>query len=124
MGSLSLPVLAGSAAYALGESQNWKCGLENKPWEAVGFYSVIVAATALGIGIKFSPVDPIRALFWSAVINGVVAVPVMAAMMWVGSRRSQMGRFTVPPVVLGLGWAATATMAAAVFMMFAFGISA
>lgn len=86
-GLLSLPVLAGSAAYAFGESQDWKCGLENKPWEAVGFYSVIAAAIVLGLGIEFSPIDPIRALFWSAVINGFVAVPIMAAMMWVASPR-------------------------------------
>ena len=65
-GLLSLPVLAGSAAYAFGESQGWKCGLENKPWEAVGFYCVIIAATILGIGIDFSSLDPIKALFWSA----------------------------------------------------------
>jgi Mn2+/Fe2+ NRAMP family transporter len=116
-GLLSLPVLAGSAAYAFGESQGWKCGLENKPWEAVGFYSVIAAATLLGIGIDFSPLDPIKALFWSAVINGFVAVPVMAAMMWVGSSRSQMGRFTVSPLALVLGWTTTAVMAVAALAM-------
>jgi NRAMP (natural resistance-associated macrophage protein)-like metal ion transporter len=109
-GLLSVPVLAGSAAYAFGEANGWKCGLDNKPWEAVGFYSVIAAATLLGIGIDFSPLDPIKALFWSAVINGFVAVPVMAAMMWVGSRRDQMGRFTVAPLALTLGWATTAIM--------------
>jgi Mn2+/Fe2+ NRAMP family transporter len=119
-GLLSLPVLAGSAAYAFGESQNWKCGLDNKPWEATGFYSVIAVAVLLGLGLEFSALDPMRALFWSAVINGIVAVPVMAAMMWVGSQRGQMGRFTLSPVVLVLGWIATATMAAAVFAMFAF----
>ena len=80
-GLLAIPVLAGSAAYALGKSQGWKCGLENKPWEAVGFYSVISVATLLGIGIELVKVDPIKALFWSAVINGSVAVPIMAAMM-------------------------------------------
>lgn len=116
-GLLSLPVLAGSAAYAFGESQGWKCGLENKPWEAIGFYSVIAAATLLGIGIGFSPLDPIKALIWSAVINGFVAVPVMAAMMCVGSRRDQMGRFTVAPPTLALGWVATAVMAGAVVAM-------
>jgi NRAMP (natural resistance-associated macrophage protein)-like metal ion transporter len=119
-GLLSLPVLAGSAAYAFGESQGWKCGLENKPWEAVGFYCVIIAATILGIGIDFSSLDPIKALFWSAVINGFVAVPVMAAMMWVGSRRDQMGRFTVAPLTLILGWATTAIMAAAAIAMLLF----
>jgi Mn2+/Fe2+ NRAMP family transporter len=83
----------------------------------VGFYSVIAAAIVLGLGIEFSPIDPIRALFWSAVINGFVAVPIMAAMMWVASQRSQMGRFTVTLPVLVFGWAATAIMAVAVLVM-------
>jgi len=116
-GLLAVPVLAGSAAYAFGESRGWKCGLENKPWEAVGFYSVIGAATLLGLAISFSPLDPIRALYWSAVINGVVAVPIIAAMMWVASRRDQMGKFRAPKPVLALGWLATAVMAAAVAAM-------
>jgi Mn2+/Fe2+ NRAMP family transporter len=94
-GLLSLPVLAGSAAYPFGEAQGWKCGLENKPWEAVGFYSVISVSVLLGLGIGFLSIDPIQALFWSAVINGFVAVPIMAGMMVVTSRRDQMGRFTV-----------------------------
>ncbi len=72
------------------------------------------------IGIDFSSLDPIKALFWSAVINGFVAVPVMAAMMWVGSRRDQMGRFTVAPLTLTLGWATTAIMAAAAVAMLLF----
>jgi Mn2+/Fe2+ NRAMP family transporter len=119
-GLLAVPVLAGSAAYAFGEAQGWKCGLENKPWEAVGFYSVIAVATVLGIGIELSDFDPIRALFWSAVINGFVAVPVMAAMMFVASMRDQMKRFTVSGGTLILGWAATAVMAVAVLSMVAF----
>lgn len=116
-GLLAVPVLAGSAAYALGESRGWKCGLENKPWEAVGFYAVIGAATLLGLGISFSPLDPIRALYWSAVVNGIVAVPIIAAMMWVASRREQMGKFRAGKSVLALGWLATAVMAAAVAAM-------
>jgi NRAMP (natural resistance-associated macrophage protein)-like metal ion transporter len=116
-GLLSIPVLAGSAAYAFGEAQGWKCGLANKPWEAVGFYGVIAAATLLGIGIEFSPLDPMRALFWSAVVNGVVAVPVMAAMMVVASRRSQLGRFTVSLPVLVFGWIATGIMTVACVAM-------
>lgn len=116
-GLLAVPVLAGSAAYAFGESRGWKCGLEHKPWEAVGFYAVIGTATLLGLGISFSPLDPIRALYWSAVINGVVAVPIIAAMMWVASRRAQMGRFRAGKPVLVLGWLATAVMAAAVAAM-------
>ena len=116
-GLLSIPVLAGSAAYAFGESQGWKCGLENKPWEAVGFYSVIGAATLLGVGIDFSGFDPMKALFWSAVINGFVAVPIMAAMMWLASRRDQMGRFTVTTFPLILGWLTTISMGAAALAM-------
>ncbi|WP_244749767.1 divalent metal cation transporter [Mesorhizobium sp. L-2-11] len=93
-GLLSLPVLAGSAAYAFGEAQGWKCGLENKPWEAVGFYSVISISVLLGLGIGFLSIDP-RRCFGVPVINGFVAVPSMAGMMVVASRRDQKGRFTV-----------------------------
>ncbi|WP_051069078.1 Nramp family divalent metal transporter [Mesorhizobium metallidurans] len=119
-GLLSLPVLAGSAAYAFGEAQGWKCGLENKPWEAVGFYSVIGLSVLLGLGISLSSIDPIKALFWSAVINGFVAVPIMAAMMVVASRRDQMGRFTVSTGVLLFGWAATIAMGLAAAAMVVF----
>jgi NRAMP (natural resistance-associated macrophage protein)-like metal ion transporter len=119
-GLLAIPVLAGSAAYALGESQGWKCGLENKPWEAVGFYSVISVATLLGVGIELVKVDSIKALFWSAVINGFVAVPIMAAMMFVASQRDQMKRFTVSGSTLFFGWAATAIMAVAALCMVVF----
>ena len=116
-GLLSIPVLAGSAAYAFGEAQGWKCGLDNKPWEAVGFYCVIATAMILGIGIDLSDLEPIKALFWSAVINGFVAVPMMGAMMWVGSRRTQMGKFTVSRSALLLGWATTGIMALASLAM-------
>jgi len=118
-GLLAVPVLAGSAAYAIGESRGWKCGLEHKPWEAVGFYVVIGLATLLGIAIDWSPLDPIKALFYSAVINGFVAVPIMAAMMLVVSRHSAMGKFTACPKLLFFGWAATAVMAAAALAMLA-----
>lgn len=117
-GLLSIPVLAGSAAYAVGESRGWKCGLDNKPWEAVGFYAVIGAATLLGIGIDLIKIDPIRALFWSAVVNGVIAVPMMVVMMLVVSRRDQMGRFIAGPALKTFGWAATAVMAVAALAMF------
>jgi NRAMP (natural resistance-associated macrophage protein)-like metal ion transporter len=117
-GLLAIPVLAGSTAYAICESRGWMTGLEHKPREAIGFYSVIGAATLLGIGIDWSPIDPIKALFWSAVINGVVAVPIMAAMMMVASRRSAMGRFTASPGLLFFGWTATAVMASAAVAMF------
>lgn len=116
-GLLAVPVLAGSAAYAIGESRGWKCGLEHKPWEAVGFYVVIGLATLLGIAIDWSPIPPIKALFYSAVINGFAAVPIMAAMMLVVSRGSAMGKFTAKPRLLIFGWSATIVMGAAAVVM-------
>jgi NRAMP (natural resistance-associated macrophage protein)-like metal ion transporter len=116
-GLLAVPVLAGSAAYALGEAQEWRTGLARQPMKAKAFYATIVAATLAGIAISFSPIDPIRALFWSAVINGVVAVPVMAMMMLITSNEKIMGEFTVTGVRRIIGWLATAVMAAAAIGM-------
>jgi Mn2+/Fe2+ NRAMP family transporter len=112
-GLLAVPVLAGSAAFAVAEIFGWREGLEYKPQQAAGFYSIIVAATFMGILIDWSQLDPIRALFWSAVLNGICAVPIMVAMMIVASRRSIMGRFTERRALMIFGWAATAVMAAA-----------
>lgn len=116
-GLLAVPVLAGSVAYAVSEARGWRRGLERKPAEAVGFYAVIALAMLIGLAISFSPVDPIRALFWSAVLNGVAAVPIMAAMMVVASRRHEMGPFIASGPQRILGWLATAVMAAAVLAM-------
>lgn len=113
-GLLAIPVLAGSAGYAVGELQGWKAGLEAKPGEAVGFYSVIAAAVLLGLALTWTRIDPIKALFWSAVVNGVISVPIMAAMMVVASRKAQMGPFTATGAQAVLGWTATAVMALAV----------
>jgi NRAMP (natural resistance-associated macrophage protein)-like metal ion transporter len=115
-GLLAVPVLAGSAAYAVGDAFHWKTGLDNMPWQATGFYAVIGAAMLLGLGTLWSPLDPIKALYWSAVINGVVAVPVMAALMVVAGSKA-MGDFKVGPVLGGLGWLSTAVMAAAAITM-------
>ena len=120
-GLLAVPVLAGSAAFAVGESRGWKVGLEYKPWEATGFYSIIGLATTIGVAIDWSSLDPIKALFWSAVINGVVAVPIIAAMMVVVSKHSAMGKFTASKRLTFFGWATTAVMAAAAVAMFALG---
>ena len=116
-GLLAIPVLAGSAAYAVGESRGWKTGLDNMPWEARGFYAVIGAAMILGLGIDYSGLDPIKALYWSAVLNGVIAVPMMVAMMVVASNRKKMGAFRIGPVLGALGWISTAVMAAATIAM-------
>jgi NRAMP (natural resistance-associated macrophage protein)-like metal ion transporter len=116
-GLLAIPVLAGSAGYAVGELQGWKAGLEAKPAEAVGFYAVIAAAVLFGLAMTWSKVDPIKALFWSAVINGVISVPIMGATMVVATRPKQMGRFVAGRVQSALGWLATVVMAAAVAAM-------
>jgi NRAMP (natural resistance-associated macrophage protein)-like metal ion transporter len=116
-GLLAVPVLAGSAAYALCESQKWPVGLARKPLQAKAFYITIVVATLSGIAITLSPLDPIKALFWSAVINGVVSVPVMAMMMLITSNRRIMGQFVVTGGLKYVGWLATAVMAAAAMGM-------
>lgn len=118
-GLLAVPVLAGSAAYAVCEAEGWKAGLERKPQEAVRFYLVIAAAVILGIAADYSPLDPIKALFWSAVVNGVVSVPLMIAMMIIVFRRDEMGRFTASLRLRLMGWLATAVMAAASVVMIA-----
>jgi NRAMP (natural resistance-associated macrophage protein)-like metal ion transporter len=118
-GLLAVPVLAGSGAYALGEVLGWTTGLDRKWNKAKRFYAVIAAATLVGGLINFSGLDPIKALFWSAVINGVVAVPVMVMMMHMSSHRKIMGDFTLSPTLKIAGWLATAVMAAAAVGMFA-----
>jgi NRAMP (natural resistance-associated macrophage protein)-like metal ion transporter len=116
-GLLAIPVLAGSTGYAVAEAAGWKTGLDNMPWQARGFYSVIGAAVLLGLGIDWSPIDPIKALYWSAVLNGVIAVPMMAALMYVAGSRAKMGKFRAGWVLGGLGWLSTAVMAAAAITM-------
>src|SRR6266446_2409727 len=106
-GLLAVPVLAGSAAYAVGEARKWPTGLARKPREARAFYTTIAIATGVGVAMNFTPIDPIKALFWSAVINGVVAVPVMTVMMLMTSRRKIMGKFTIGGWLRVLGWLST-----------------
>ena len=118
-GLIAVPVLAGSAAYAVAETFEWKRGLDLKLLEAREFYAIIALATLGGVALDFSPIDPIKALFWSAVINGVIAVPIMVVMMLLADDAKVMGRFTVTRWLKALGWLATGTMAAAVAAMFA-----
>jgi NRAMP (natural resistance-associated macrophage protein)-like metal ion transporter len=116
-GLLAIPVLAGSAAYAMAGAFNWKSGLELKPVVAKRFYGIIALATLIGIALCFTSIDPIRALYWSAVINGVISVPIMAVMMLMAVRPEIMGAFAINKRLWILGWACTAVMAFAVGAM-------
>ncbi|MBV8448697.1 MAG: divalent metal cation transporter [Hyphomicrobiales bacterium] len=118
-GLLALPVLAGSAAYALGETFGWRVGLARRPGRAIEFYATIALATGIGAILNFTPIDPFKALFWSAVINGVAAAPLMALIMHLASRRASMGRFTLPLPLKVVGWLATAVMGVAALGMLA-----
>ncbi len=109
-GLLAVPVLAGSAAFAVGEAFHWPVGLARKPKEAAAFYATLAVAAALGTGIMFTPIDPIKALYWSAVINGICAVPVMVVMMLMANRADIMGNFPVRGWLRLLGWLSTIAM--------------
>lgn len=111
-GLLAVPVLAGSAAYAVGEAMHWKVGLSLRATEARAFYGVIAAATLVGSGIVFSPLAPMDALFWSAVLNGIISAPMIVAMLVLASRTDVMGTLTLPAGLKTLGWATAGVMAA------------
>jgi NRAMP (natural resistance-associated macrophage protein)-like metal ion transporter len=117
-GLLAVPVLAGSAAYAVGETGGWTTGLERAPREAWRFYAVIGIAILLGVCVDLSPLDPIKALIWSAVLNGVITVPMMVATMIVASHRAHMGEFAATLGQRILGWLTTAMMTIASIGMF------
>ncbi|HET7879495.1 MAG TPA: Nramp family divalent metal transporter [Acetobacteraceae bacterium] len=119
IGLLAVPVLAGSGAYALGEALGWTTGLDRRPLDAKGFYATIALSTLIGIAANFVGLDPIKALFWSAVINGVVAVPLMVIIMLMAMRPDVMGSFVLPRPLWAMGWLCTAAMAVAVGIMFA-----
>jgi Mn2+/Fe2+ NRAMP family transporter len=118
-GMLAIPVLAGSAAYALGEALKFPVGLAYKAHRAKAFYATIAVAVIIGAVLNFSPLDPVKALFWSAVVNGVVAAPVMAITMMLASRHAVMGEFLIRPVLKTIGWIATVVMMLAAGGMFA-----
>jgi Mn2+/Fe2+ NRAMP family transporter len=117
VGLIGVPVLAGSAAYAMAEAMGWKEGLERTATDARGFYGVIAVSVLLGLVIQYSPISPMKALFWSAVINGVVAVPLMVVIILLVSKKSVMGAFTASRSLVILGWIATAVMGAAAVRM-------
>jgi NRAMP (natural resistance-associated macrophage protein)-like metal ion transporter len=119
-GLLAVPVLAGSAAYAVAEYFAWAQGLDRQALEARGFYVIISITTLMGVLLDFTSIDPVKALFWSAVINGVIAIPIMAIMMMMAVRPDIMGAFTIKRRLQVLGWVATALMLVTVVVMLAY----
>ena len=117
-GMLAVPILAGSAAYAVAESFRWRIGLGLQFAQARGFYAIVTVATLVGVALNFTSLSPVKALIWSAVINGVISVPIMAVMMLMAVRPEIMGRFTIKRRLKVLGWLATLIMALAVAAMF------
>ena len=116
-GMLAIPVLAGSAAYGVSEVFGWPATLEAQPRQAIGFYAIIAGATIIGFGLGFTGFDAIHMLIWSAVLNGIVAVPIMAMMMIIVSSEMLMGRFKANRWLVWLGWTGTGLMALAVIAM-------
>ena len=117
VGLIGVPVLAGSGAYALSEAMGWHEGLERKVRDARGFYGIIAISVLVALAIQYSPISPMKALFWSAVINGVVAVPLVVVIIILVSKKSVMGDFTVSRPLAFLGWITAAVMGAAAVAM-------
>ena len=116
-GMLAVPVLASSAAYAVAEAFDWTEGLERQWFEAKRFYAIIALATVVGTTLDFTPIDPMKALYWSAVINGVVAVPIMVGLMLLAGKKEVMGSFTSGVKTRWFGWGGVGVMGFAVVMM-------
>jgi Mn2+/Fe2+ NRAMP family transporter len=116
-GLLAIPVLAGSTAYAVGEGRKWPVGLSRKPKRASAFYSVLALSMLIGIGLNFTGLNPIKALYWSAVVNGVLAPPVMVLMMLLARKKRVMDELQVEGWLYWLGWLATAAMALSIIGM-------
>ncbi|HEY1874088.1 MAG TPA: divalent metal cation transporter [Steroidobacteraceae bacterium] len=113
-GLLTLPALSTSTAFAVGELMSWRVGRRYTPGHARGFYATIALATALAVALNFTAINPMRALYWSAVLNGVIAGPLLAAVMYLATRASVMGPLQLPAGLRTLGWAATAVMSSSV----------
>jgi Mn2+/Fe2+ NRAMP family transporter len=119
-GLLAVPVLGGSVAYAVGELMHWPVGQDRKPHKAKGFYSILILTTLLAVILNLLHINPIKALFWSAVVNGIASVPIMILIMLMFSSRKVMGKFArVSPILRIVGWLATLAMTAAAVALFA-----
>ena len=101
---------ASSAAYGIGEGFQWRVSLERRPLQAFGFYTIIGVAIGTGLLLNFPHIDPVKALFWSAILNGIVAAPLMAVIMMMASNRKVIEKFVIPPYLRWVGWCATAVM--------------
>ncbi len=123
-GLLAIPVLAGSAAYAFAGTFKWKNSLEMQPTMAKEFYAIIAVATLLGVAVSCTDIDPIKALYWSAVINGVISVPIMAVMMCIASNPASMGKLVISRRLRIMGWLTTGVMGLAVLAMAWFSLMA
>jgi Mn2+/Fe2+ NRAMP family transporter len=117
-GMLAVPVLAASACYGIGEARHWKSSLERKPGEAIRFYAAIALATLIGLALNFLHIDPVKALFWAAILNGIVAAPLMAIIMIMASSPKVMGKLVISPYLKAMGWLATAVMFCACIGLF------
>ena len=118
VGLSGVPVLAGSAAYALAETMGWEWGLERTVKQAKGFYGIIAISVLAALAIQYSPISPMKALFWSAVINGVVAVPLLVVILLLASKESVMGQYVAPRYLQVMGWMTTGVMGFAAVWMF------
>ncbi len=117
VGLIGVPVLAGSAGYAIAGAMGWSFGLEHQAKDARGFYGVIAVSVLGGLLLEYTPLSPMKALFWSAVINGVVAIPLMAVIILLASRKSVMGAFPATRSLIIMGWIATLEMGLAALLM-------
>jgi NRAMP (natural resistance-associated macrophage protein)-like metal ion transporter len=115
-GLLAIPILAGSGAYALAEIMKWNEGLELKYNQAKGFYAVIIVSILIGLLLNFIGVNPIKALYWAAYLNGIIALPLLVVIMIVGDDKKIMGEETHPRWVKFFGWMAVTFMALAILV--------
>jgi NRAMP (natural resistance-associated macrophage protein)-like metal ion transporter len=109
-GLLAVPILAASACYGIGEACRWRTSLERKPRQAIRFYAAITVATLIGLSLNFMHIDPVKALFWAAILNGIVAAPLMAVLMFMACNRTVMGHLVIPRYLRIVGWLATGVM--------------
>jgi Mn2+/Fe2+ NRAMP family transporter len=120
-GFLAVPILTGASAYAVCEAFGWRCGLDQRPSRAKRFYAVIVGSTLVGLVLNLVGVSPMAALYWTAVLNGVLAPPLLVIIMLIANNRAVLGPRVNGRALNVLGWAATGLMAAAVVGLFATG---